>query len=55
MWESLLLRNQRAVLVSLFRELRWDGVAGSLAFVLDEEGITSWLDWGGAHEANARS
>ena len=56
MWEALMLRNRRAVLVSLCRELRWDGAAGSLRIVLDEEGVSHWIEGRSrAREANAGS
>ena len=43
MWEALMFRNRRAVLVSLCRELHWDGAGGSLTIVLDDEGVTNWI------------
>lgn len=54
MWEDLMIRNRRRVLESLCREIRWDGARSSVAIVVDEEGVTNWIEgWNRASTANA--
>jgi DNA invertase Pin-like site-specific DNA recombinase len=53
-WEALMLRNRRRVLVSLCREIRWDGARSAVALVVDEEGVTNWIEgWNRASAAIA--
>jgi len=49
-----MLRNRRRVLVSLCREIRWDGARSAVALVVDEDGVTNWIEgWNRASAAIA--
>ena len=49
-----MLRNRRRVLRSLCRETRWDGARSAVALVVDEEGVTNWIEgWNRASAAIA--
>jgi hypothetical protein len=51
-WDALMLRNRRRVLVSLCREIRWDGARSAVALVVDDEGVTNCIEgWNRASAA----
>ena len=53
MWEALMIRNRRRALLSLCREVRWDGAQSKVAIVVDEEAVANWIEgWNRAGVAN---
>jgi hypothetical protein len=43
-WDNLIVPNRRRELVSLCKELRWDGERNKLTIIADEVGIANWVE-----------
>lgn len=53
-WDSLIVPNRRRELVSLCKEIRWDGERSKLIIIADEVGIANWVEsWRQIHAREA--
>jgi site-specific DNA recombinase len=53
-WDSLIVPNRRRELVSLCKEIRWDGERSKLTIIADEVGIANWVEsWRQIHAREA--
>lgn len=53
-WDNLIIPNRRRELVSLCKEIRWDGERSKLTIIADEVGIANWVEsWRRIHAREA--
>jgi hypothetical protein len=53
-WDDLIIPNRRRELVSLVKEIRWDGERSKLTVIADEVGIANWVEsWRCIHAREA--
>ena len=53
-WDDLIIPNRRRELVSLVKEIRWDGERSKLTVIADEVGIANWVEsWRRIHAREA--